>query len=137
MIKPALALALLVAAPVAAHAAETLQDRFQAMDTNRDGRVDAEENAAAANAMFKQLDADLDGSITEDEMRVARKAMEQPASDEQVRKAIAAMDKNGDGKVDANEQLAMAIAMFQRTDANQDGYVTLEEMQQATGPGGN
>jgi Ca2+-binding EF-hand superfamily protein len=87
--------------------------------------------------MFKQLDADLDGSISVEEMRIARKAMEEPASDEQAREAITAMDKNGDGKVDAGEHLAMADALFLRTDANHDGAVTLEEMQQAAGPAAN
>jgi Ca2+-binding EF-hand superfamily protein len=132
-----LAAAIALICPMGAFAAESIQDRFQSMDTNHDGRVSAEEHAAAAKAMFKQLDADLDGSISVEEMRIARKAMEEPASDTQVRQAITAMDKNGDGKVDADEHLATAEALFQRTDANRDGTVTLDEMQQAAGPAAN
>jgi len=132
-----LALIAALAWPFGALAADSMQDRFQSMDTNHDGRVDAEEHAAAAQAMFKQLDADLDGNISVEELRLARKAMDEPASEEQVRQAIAAMDRNGDGKVDADEHLATATALFQRTDANHDGYVTLEEMQQAAGPAAN
>ncbi len=123
-----------LACPFVALAADPIQDRFQRMDTNNDGRVDAQEHAAAAQAMFKQLDADLDGSISAEELRLARKAMDEPAGEDEVRQAMTAMDKNGDGKVDADEHLAMANALFQRTDANHDGVVTLEEMRQAAGP---
>ncbi len=117
--------------------AESIHDRFMSMDTNHDGRVDAQEHAAAASAMFKQLDLNLDGAISVDEMQATRKAMDQPADEAQVRQAIAAMDRNGDGRVDAQEHLAMATALFKRTDANQDGYVTEAEMKQAAGPGAN
>ncbi|WDS34664.1 EF-hand domain-containing protein [Pseudoxanthomonas sp.] len=123
--------------PVAAFGAESIQDRFQSMDTNHDGRVSAEEHAAAAQAMFKQLDVDLDGSISAEEMRLTRKAMDEPASDEAVRQAITAMDNNGDGKVDADEHTAMAAAQFKRTDTNGDGFVTQEEMERAAGPAVN
>jgi Ca2+-binding EF-hand superfamily protein len=132
-----LAVAAALVCPLAAHAAESVQDRFQSMDTNHDGRVSAEEQAAAARAMFKQLDVDLDGSISVEEMRLTRKAMEEPASEEQVRQAIAAMDSNADGKVDADEHMAMANALFKRTDANGDGFVTEDEMQRAAGPAAN
>lgn len=132
-----LAVAIALICPIGAFGAETIQDRFQSMDANHDGRVSAEEHASAARAMFKQLDADLDGSISVEEMRLARKAMDEPASEEQVRQAVAAMDGNGDGKVDAGEHMAMAIALFKRTDANGDGEVTEDEMQQAAGPAVN
>jgi|LNAP01.1.fsa_nt_gb Ca2+-binding EF-hand superfamily protein len=132
-----LALATCLLCPLAAQGAESIQDRFQGMDANHDGRVDAVEHAAAAQAMFKQLDADLDGAISAEELRLARKAMDEPSSEEQARQAISAMDRNGDGKVDADEHLAAATALFQRTDGNHDGAVTLDEMQRAAGPAAN
>lgn len=129
-----LMVAVTLAGSAVAQAPESIEDRFQGMDTNRDGRVSAEEHTAAAQAMFKQLDADLDGKISVDEMRLARKAMNESVTEEQARQAIASMDKNGDGKVDAEEHLAAANALFQHTDANHDGSVTLDEMKQAAGP---
>ncbi|SEM08297.1 calcium-binding protein CML [Pseudoxanthomonas sp. GM95] len=132
-----LAATLALAAPLGAFAAESIQDRFRSMDSNHDGRVSAEEHTAAAQKMFKQLDVDLDGRVTVEEMRLTRKAMEEPASEEEARQAIAAMDRNGDGKVDAEEHLAAADALFKRADANADGFVTEDELQQAAGPAAN
>ncbi|AER57656.1 EF-hand domain-containing protein [Pseudoxanthomonas spadix] len=128
-----LAIALGLLCPIVAQA-DALHDRFQGMDANHDGRLDPREHAAAAQAMFKQLDADLDGSVSVDEMRLARQAMDEPASPGQVRQAIATMDDNGDGQVDADEHRAMAQARFARADANHDGVVTEAEMRQAPGP---
>lgn len=43
-------------------------------DTNKDGKIAKEEFAARQDAMFTQIDADKDGTVTPKEMRVFRKA---------------------------------------------------------------
>ena len=44
-------------------------------------------------------------------------------------KEFAMMDTNHDGKISAAEHAAGAKAMFEKMDANKDGFVTLQEMQ--------
>jgi len=50
------------------------QDRFDSLDTNKDGQVTKEEFMAAphyrgnAEQMFKTMDANLDGSLTKEEI---------------------------------------------------------------------
>ena len=41
---------------------------FAAMDTNKDGKVSAEEHAAAAKKMFDMMDANRDGKVSAAEM---------------------------------------------------------------------
>jgi uncharacterized low-complexity protein len=41
---------------------------FEAMDTNKDGKVSGEEHSAHADAKFKKADANGDGSVSKDEM---------------------------------------------------------------------
>src|SRR5688500_17736103 len=47
--------------------------KFEAMDTNKDGKVSGEEHAAHADAKFKKADANSDGSVSKDEMEAMMK----------------------------------------------------------------
>lgn len=48
---------------------------LQQFDTNKDGKIEKAEATAASEALFTQIDADNDGSITPGEMRKHRQAM--------------------------------------------------------------
>ncbi len=64
----------------------------------------------AKHSWFKKLDANGDGKISPDELKV--------------------MDTNGDGKISADEAKAYGIpeGHFNKLDINGDGYLTQEEM---------
>jgi Ca2+-binding EF-hand superfamily protein len=47
---------------------------FDALDTNRDGRISKSEAAADANLMFSSADANADGYLDNSEFKKARKA---------------------------------------------------------------
>ena len=48
-----------------------IRDRFEALDTNRDGRISADE--AGHSELFKKYDLNQDGFVTPEEIRAARK----------------------------------------------------------------
>lgn len=134
MIRSCLLSATLLACAGLARASDPVHARFLDLDANRDGRIDASEHAGAAQEMFKQMDVNLDGRITAEEMRVTRKAMDEPADEAQVAAAIKAMDRNGDGKVDPAEHAGMAQALFRKADTDGDGALSEDELRQAAIP---
>jgi Ca2+-binding EF-hand superfamily protein len=122
----------------AAHAGEAgsgrLMERlFHKMDTDGDGAISAAEGEAAAEEMFDRRDANGDGVLTESEF-TAEAGGKQLVADQRQKldarraKRFAAMDKDGDGKVSAQEFFAAAQQRFTAADANGDGRVTKEEL---------
>ena len=126
-------------AEVAAH----MRTMFAKLDGNRDGSITkAETEAAKANrghkrasqagkrsgAMFDRLDANRDGTIARAEYDAARAQRQQ---------RMATRDKNGDGRPDGRRMGGkggkgmgmggMHGRMFDMSDANRDGRVTLQE----------
>jgi Ca2+-binding EF-hand superfamily protein len=133
-----LALGLAATAAVAARAAEAgsgrlLERLLQKMDTDGDGALSSAEGEAAAEKLFERADADRDGILTKTEF-MAQKGSRQLAADQQQKldafraKRFAAMDKNGDGQVSAEEYFAAAQQRFAAADANGDGRVTKDEL---------
>lgn len=146
--KPAAAPA---AKPAAAPKGVPLEKLFKAADTNNDNMLSLEEFKAAApkiaqmhraggpqadmKARLRAADADKDGKVTKEEFRTAfPKATEEK---------FTALDKNKDGvltmadapsapapgKGRADRGPAFDAAMVKKADADQDGKVTLEEVQ--------
>ena len=66
-------------------------------------------------ARFKEMDANHDGVLTENELGPNGARM------------MARLDANHDGKVTLEEMVAAGLARFDRMDANHDGTVTPEE----------
>lgn len=109
---------------------------FSALDLDRDGTVSAQEIAAAA-ASLRKLDKNNDGQITEDELRPTRpprpegERPEGPANGQrpaEVVDVLMAFDKNHDGKLSKDELPERMQPMFARADANNDGFLTPDEL---------
>lgn len=102
------------------------------LDTNGDSKVSLEEVKAQAADAFKAFDADKNGEVTRDEIKVKRQAFRQ------VRKEWRdARDKTGAEKTAAIEKIkAMRPAMlpgmgrkgFKRADADKNGSLSLAEV---------
>lgn len=126
---------------------------FQALDTDHDAVLSAEE-IAAAPAALKTLDKNADGKLTEDEVRPqfggrgpggpgGREGFEgrqrrgdepgetaPPSADDMVA-TLMAFDKNGDGKLAKDELPERMQGLFARADTNQDGILTADEIRKS------
>ena len=105
---------------------------FAAMDTNKDGRVSAEEHAAAAKKMFDMMDANKDGKVTAAEMTAAHQRVtgkQAKKSDLSAADKIKVIDTDGDGTLNAEEHTAGSRAMFETMDTDKDGFLTKDEIE--------
>ena len=112
--------------------AETAADsEFVKMDTNGDGKVSADEHAAAAKIMFGMMDANADGKVTAAEMDAAHERVtgeKSKASDLSAAGKIKVIDSDGDGILIAAEHAAGSSAMFKKMDTDNDGFLTKAEL---------
>lgn len=120
-----------------------VQARFNAMDTNHDGVLDAAEVAAAqqkeiaeanaverqrAEAEFARLDTNHDGQLSKAEFMAAVPSVKPNQTPQQI---IGSFDTNKDGKISAQEYEARPLASFDRIDTNHDGVISPQELQAA------
>ena len=104
---------------------------FTAMDTNKHGKVSAEEHAAAAKKMFDTMDANRDGKVTAAEMAAAHHRVtgkKAKKTDMSATKKIKVIDTDGDGILTAEEHAAGSRAMFEKMDTDKDGFLTKDEL---------
>ena len=97
---------------------------FMTMDANKDGKVSADEHAAAANKMFDTMDANNDGQVTAAEMDAAYKRVigkKAKKSDLSSAKKIKVVDTDRDGTLTAAEHAAASSSMFEKMDTDRDG----------------
>jgi Ca2+-binding EF-hand superfamily protein len=113
--------------------------RFQTMDTNRDGALTPEEVGANHEAIFEMMDADGDGAVTAEEFAGFRPGAgpgggRMAGQHRQAR--FGQLDANGDGKLTKEEFAAGGAGMFSMMDRNEDGKITPDEMPGRMGMGG-
>lgn len=134
---------------------DRVKTRFAKIDLNRDGAVTREEGETLReqrregrrDRAFARLDADGSGAISRDEFeaRIAKREggeMRQGMIKRRMmRRAMMAhligarnfarSDANNDGRVTLDEAMTTAVAAFDRADADRDGTVTFDERRAA------
>jgi Ca2+-binding EF-hand superfamily protein len=146
MLKPILIAALLfVAGPGCAFGAgkrATLGEEFKAADADRNdllSRAEAERTAPRLAKAFDAIDANRDGQIGPEEIRVWRRTAKGErraktvGADTQVKfdRHFSRADTDGDGtlsRAEAEQGLPRVAAKFDRIDKDGNGRVTREEM---------
>ena len=116
-----------------------LGQRFNVLDTNRDGSITKTEiEAAAARARqeadatiakraeegFRRLDTDKNGQLSLTEFKASIPPMQARPADTVLQR----LDANKDGKITLQEFGAPTIAIFDRLDTNKDGTVSDQEI---------
>ena len=100
-----------------------------ALDTNKDGKIDAAE-IANAPAALATLDKNKDGKLTSDELQPPRSEGAPPDRGGDpprfVSPLVAALDANKDGIISA-EEIANASVALKTLDKNNDGELTRDE----------
>lgn len=113
-----------------------MAERFQALDTDADGRLSAAEAAEWRETVFVTMDADDDNRLSLEEYMTVQLGQgadpdqRGPRYEERQAEKEAAfveMDEDGDGFVTREQFLAGGEQNFSDADADGDGYVTLPE----------
>jgi len=105
-------------------------------DTNKDGWVDKAEWNAGQEARFKELDANKDGKLSQDELFARTPAAPGNVlpTDRKFERQTAffqRMDSDKDGFVSKAEFMAQADRNFARCDLDKDGRINTAECRQA------
>jgi Ca2+-binding EF-hand superfamily protein len=106
-------------------------EEFTMMDTNKDGKISADEHRVGAKVMFEKMDANKDGAVTADEMAAAHKMVTGKVArktDMSPQDKIKAVDGDGDGRLTAAEHTSASERMFAKMDTNKDGFLTRQEL---------
>jgi len=93
--------------------------RFDAMDANKDGKLDSTEMQPRRSMAAADMPPPPEG------------AAPQAPPPEMANRMFARLDTNGDGVVDRDEFRAQAMRRFDRIDANKDGKIDAAERQAA------
>ena len=104
---------------------------FRSMDMNKDGKVSADEHAAASKKMFDTMDGNKDGKVTAAEMGAAHQRVtgrKAKKSDMSAAGKIKVIDTDGDGILTAEEHAAGSRSMFEKMDTDKDGFLTKSEL---------
>jgi Ca2+-binding EF-hand superfamily protein len=107
-------------------AASLIADAFAALDFEDDD-VPAHEGLQKAYEVLRKLDVNKDGTISREEVQVARTVVRSQRAASVLRRH----DKDGDGKVSKDEARGLIARFFDRLDRDGDGALTREELTRA------
>lgn len=99
--------------------------RFDRRDKNNDGLISRDEVPRMPKAIFDDLDADKNGSLSRTELTAKR-----GQTLEEKNKRFDHIDANGDGKVSKAEIIEHVDERFKQLDLNGDGIVDREELKE-------
>lgn len=116
------------------HAAEGRSQAFIGLcDTNGDGRLTLDEFPFGED-LFDAVDTNHDGTITAEEIAsLARHQGGHRKAAAEINAVFKKLDKDGDGRISRAECPAEDVEKFQALDADHDGYVTRAEAGRAAG----
>ena len=112
---------------------------FDAVDSDKDGKITTTEFDAFRAAEFAKADANADGQVSAEELAAKQVADMTARAAEMAAKMIERMDDNADGQLSAEEmaQGPRAPTLFERADADNDGAVSKEEVEAMKGEMGH
>ena len=98
-------------------------DRFEQIDTNKDGKISLAELTASRESWLTQVDTNKDGIATQAEIDASMASKRQ----EHLQRMFERDDANKDGRL-TREETRLPSAWFEKADANKDGALTLAEL---------
>lgn len=121
-----------MAGDASAQAPANLREVFQTLDANNDMTVELSEVPEAAQPAFKKLleaaDSNKDGKVQAEEMRTVLQNYRPNLG--QMAYRLRAMDENKDGKI-TKDEFKGPEALFDRLDKNSDGMIETSELPSA------
>jgi Ca2+-binding EF-hand superfamily protein len=112
-----------------------MQQRFQALDSNRDGKLSYQEvqNNPEHRARFDASDLNRDGALTINEIQQAHAAKKQQHQQRgsEMREKMTRLDVNQDqalSRAEIGNEMPKLLENFDIFDGNSDGKITREEL---------
>ena len=116
----------LAARAVAQPGKRDFADMLAKADANNDGVITRAEFTDARAKLFKRMDRNGDGFLSEDD--APRFSLRGKSSKDRIAQAILLTDKDGDGKVSYDEFVNGPSRLFDRADTNHDGTIDAAEL---------
>lgn len=107
-------------------------EMFERIDTNSDEKLDFAEFSAPMIARFEEVDADGNGVITDAEIETASENKE----GRRAKRIAKRLDSDDNGEVTRAELEERQQAIFARLDADEDGFISIDEAKKMKRGGG-
>lgn len=107
-----------------------MEQRFEKLDADSDGKITRAEMDAHAKARFEEADTNKDGSISPEEMTAQIEQRHKKRAERRSKRMIKHLDANNDGALSLEEMQAGRKGqgrMFEKLDADGDGAISKEE----------